>query len=92
MENFANIKQWVHLLGRIFGEAATVRIQVDCDEANRERWGVYLAGPNIGEAAIYREGSTLSEAIFLALQSHLDRQNRMVATAKRMLKEITLRN
>ena len=92
MENFANIKQWVQLLGRIFGDKATVRIDVDCDEANRERWGVYLAGPNIGEAAIYRQGSTLGEAIFLALQSHMERQDRMVSAAKRMLKEITLRN
>lgn len=92
MENFVNIKQWKTLLGRVFGEAATVRIQVNCDEANRERWGVYLAGPNIGEAAIYREGSTLGEAIILALQSYLDQQDRMVATAKRMLREITLKN
>lgn len=92
MENFVNIKQWKALLGRVFGEAATVRIQVNCDEANRERWGVYLAGPNIGEAAIYREGSTLGEAIILALQSYLDQQDRMVATAKRMLREIALKN
>lgn len=92
MDNFANIKQWVQLLGRIFGEAATVKIHFNCDDANRQRWGVYLAGPNVGEVAIYREGSTLAEAIYLALESHLDRQERMVQTAKRMLKEITLRN
>lgn len=92
MENFANIKQWAHLLGRVFGETSTVRIHVDCDASNLERWGVYLAGPNIGEAAIYREGSTLGEAIMLALQCYLDQQERMLETAKKMLREIALRN
>jgi len=98
MENITNVRQWITLLGRIFGDSSTVRIQfIRQDEAPQNSaidgcWSVYLAGPGIGEAAIYREATTLAEAIQLAMQTYMDQQDRMLAAARRMLQEITLRN
>ncbi len=94
MDNFANIKHWAQFLKRVLGESSTVRIGCINSQLpeHEQRWGVYLAGPQLGEVAIYREAPTLCGAILLALQTYLDQQDRMFAAAKKMLHEIALRN